>query len=416
MVDHVEAGTVDYIDDLDPAIPQESGTQVAYANDNLRNIKKAVQQSFPNVAGAVTADHTELGYVDGVTSAIQTQLNNLKNGILDDLAVDTDLLIADTGNSRIGLNQATPTHDLHVGDDAGTNNVTVRIESGAASGISQIFLGDAAASNSRIVHNNIGDVLDIRQNALNRITLTSTEVIANDPGNSYDFRVESSGDDYMFFVDGTNDGVGIGQDTPSHSLHVGDDGATNNTTVRIESGATSGISQIFLGDAAASNSRIIHDNDGDTLKIRQEAFDRISMTSTEVIINDEERDYDFRIKSDTLNDLLFCDAGNSRVGIGTDTPAGLFDVNGSIYQRGVQIHADYVFDPCYDMPSIEEHSSRMWADQRLPGMPESMVDDDGQDMIELGQSHRGIVEELELAHVYIEELHERISQLERKAA
>jgi hypothetical protein len=34
-----------------------------------------VKATFPNVSGAVTPTHTELNYVDGVTSAIQTQIN-----------------------------------------------------------------------------------------------------------------------------------------------------------------------------------------------------------------------------------------------------------------------------------------------------------------------------------------------------
>ena len=36
-----------------------------------------MKATFPNVSGAVTATHTELNYVDGVTSNIQTQLNEM---------------------------------------------------------------------------------------------------------------------------------------------------------------------------------------------------------------------------------------------------------------------------------------------------------------------------------------------------
>lgn len=42
---------------------------------HIRVVKAAVQGTFPNVAGTVTPTHTELNYVDGVTSAIQTQLD-----------------------------------------------------------------------------------------------------------------------------------------------------------------------------------------------------------------------------------------------------------------------------------------------------------------------------------------------------
>lgn len=44
-------------------------------DDHIRMIKQVLLTDFPNIAGAVTADHTELSYCDGVTSAIQTQIN-----------------------------------------------------------------------------------------------------------------------------------------------------------------------------------------------------------------------------------------------------------------------------------------------------------------------------------------------------
>jgi hypothetical protein len=45
------------------------------ADNNFRHVKTVLKDCFPAIAGAVTASHTELSYVDGVTSAIQTQLD-----------------------------------------------------------------------------------------------------------------------------------------------------------------------------------------------------------------------------------------------------------------------------------------------------------------------------------------------------
>lgn len=53
--------------------PDSSDTNTIQAD--LQAIQAAVKGAFPNVTGAVNATHTELNYVDGVTSAIQTQLN-----------------------------------------------------------------------------------------------------------------------------------------------------------------------------------------------------------------------------------------------------------------------------------------------------------------------------------------------------
>ena len=104
------------------------------------------------------------------------------------------------------------------------------------------------------------------------------------------------------------------------------------------------------------------------------------------------------------------------VGIGTEDPQGKLDVNGRIYQRGYLLHADYVFEPGYELESIEEHSEYMWQHKHLPAIPEAKVDENGQEIVEVGAHRRGIVEELEKAHIYIAQLHKHIKVLEEKLA
>lgn len=70
----LETGT--YISDLVSTNPTSSDAK-SQGDDHLRFIKSAVKATFPNVTGAVTPTHTELNFVDGVTSAIQTQLDAL---------------------------------------------------------------------------------------------------------------------------------------------------------------------------------------------------------------------------------------------------------------------------------------------------------------------------------------------------
>jgi hypothetical protein len=117
------------------------------------------------------------------------------------------------------------------------------------------------------------------------------------------------------------------------------------------------------------------------------------------------------IANSDANPLIYGNFSTGRVGIRTTNPKGTLDVNGPIYQRGVSLHADYVFEPGYKLESIEQHSEYMWQDKHLPAIPKAKVGDDGQEIIEVGAHQRGIVEELEKAHIYIEQLNKEIAAL-----
>ena len=63
-----------YLDDLNSSNPA-AGDNVSEGDDHIRGIKNVLKLTFPNVDAAVNATPTELNYVDGVTSAIQTQID-----------------------------------------------------------------------------------------------------------------------------------------------------------------------------------------------------------------------------------------------------------------------------------------------------------------------------------------------------
>ena len=68
----VESAT--YINGLDSSKPASTDA-ISEGDDHLRLLKSTVKATFPNLTGAVTPTQTELNYVGGVTSAIQTQIN-----------------------------------------------------------------------------------------------------------------------------------------------------------------------------------------------------------------------------------------------------------------------------------------------------------------------------------------------------
>lgn len=105
-----------------------------------------------------------------------------------------------------------------------------------------------------------------------------------------------------------------------------------------------------------------------------------------------------------------------RVGIGTRDPAAALDVHGEIYQRGTALHADFVFDADFELPAIADHAAQMWSVGHLPAVPPARTDHTGQDVLAVGAFRRGMLVELELAHRYIEQLHQRLEALEQQLA
>jgi hypothetical protein len=95
----LETGT--YISDLVTTNPTGSDNY-ATADDHIRLLKSTIKNTFPNINNAVNPTDEELNFVDGVTSAIQTQIDaklataNLLTQILtvDGAAsgIDADLL------------------------------------------------------------------------------------------------------------------------------------------------------------------------------------------------------------------------------------------------------------------------------------------------------------------------------------
>jgi hypothetical protein len=85
----------------------------------------------------------------------------------------------------------------------------------------------------------------------------------------------------------------------------------------------------------------------------------------------------------------------------TGTPVFRIANNGQIFQRGTSIHADHVFDADYELESIEEHTAFMLKEKHLNAVPKGQRDEKGNDVVEYGSLMRGLLEELEKAHLYM---------------
>jgi len=74
---------VTYINDLEPARPQ-GGDSIAQGDDHIRNIKKAIKQTFPNIDGEVLATSEELNNLVGIDEKVADVEQKVEEAFDDD--------------------------------------------------------------------------------------------------------------------------------------------------------------------------------------------------------------------------------------------------------------------------------------------------------------------------------------------
>jgi len=142
------------------------------------------------------------------------------------------------------------------------------------------------------------------------------DVVINETGTTSDFRVESNGNDNMLFVDGGNNRVGIGTNSPidldgnaSPSLTI----SSNGPYICLQDANNSNKVAYIANNTGVMQFGVVADNgsSGKTEVLR--------ISSNGAVFNENSADMDFRVKSDGNQNMLFVDGGANKVGIG-DNP------------------------------------------------------------------------------------------------
>jgi len=192
---------------------------------------------------------------------------------------------------------------------------------------------------------------------ISRFEALPTETVFNENSVDLDFRVESNGNSHMIFVDGGNNRMHIGAATNGNGTLNIENASNDDTLVLVSTDADANVGpnlnfyrnssspadgdlmgQIkFTGESAGSGihtyGSIVMENNGVTDGQEQGKIKfNISMPDgalanvfnidrTEVNINEDSEDLDFRVESNGNTHMLFVDGGNNKVGIGTNAPA-----------------------------------------------------------------------------------------------
>ena len=266
------------------------------------------------------------------------------------------------------------------------------------------------------------------------------------------FTIEAGAPSHSLYVE---DGgrIGLGTSTPVADVHV----KTGNTpTVRLEQDGSSGFSpqtwdvagneaNFFVRDATNGSTlvfRIIPGAPSNSIYIDAEGDVGLNTTSPDQELDIEasgpnfrltntgaaEGVWDFRMNANTGRLIITDDSSSARnpikVGPGAVdnllkigiNAADQIDIAGTLFVNGSEITPDYVFEKNYQLESIEEHASFMWREKHLPAIAPAQVNADGKTRINIGARSQGMLEEIEKAHIYIEQLHHKIDDLKARLA
>ena len=267
------------------------------------------------------------------------------------------------------------------------------------------------------------------------------------------FLVEAGARNNALYVENSGE-VGIGTNNPVADIHIkiGD-----TPTLRLEQDGTSGFTPQTWDVAGNETNFFIRDaTTGSRLPLRIRAGAPTSSidvaSSGDVGIGTAAPDSKLHVAGGNLKIGNNTETGTRTVRFSNDQNDGLFQNNGTtglfairnasgsvtpfkietgapansleLTAGGVEIEGgtplpDYVFEPDFELLSIADHAEYMWSRKHLPAVG-AATSEGGRSRINVLKHSAGVLEELEIAHIYIHELHveleETVKELEELKA
>ena len=259
----------------------------------------------------------------------------------------TNSLYVDDGG-RIGAGTSTPVVEIH---SKNGDSPTLRLEQDGSSGFTP-------------------QTWDVAGNEANFFVRDVTN------GSKPPLKIKPNAPTSSIFVEGTTGEIGLGTESPDAQLDVEDSG-----TVEVRVTSTDNFAaQLLLNCTNMYELRSL--SDGDFVLRRDGVGGNVPL----------------RVGSTANNNLL-------QVG---EVASDNVHVNGNITATGT-ITPDYVFEPEYELESIEDHAAYMWKEKHLPAVEAAKTDGQGRGLVNLVNRSQQLLEELEKAHIYIEQLNKKIN-------
>jgi len=296
----------------------------------------------------------------------QITFNDSSNGGANKFSIDD----IDGGRTPFTLEAGAPSHSLYV-DDGG------RLGLGTSTPVVEMHIVNGDSPTVRLEQNGSSgftpQTWDVAGNEANFFVRDATN------GSTLPFKIIPGAPSNALYV-AADGNVGMGTASPSAEMHILRTDASSTRLMLENTNAVDQAIQIRLISGSDNNRRIIGHNGTD-------AETQISLNNDAIV---------FAGATTTTDTWATIDATGIVTNIGSCTTAS---------------PCDAVFDPdAYTVPSIETHASQMWNKGYLPAVGPTLQ---GQP-INITAKMTSILNELEHAHIYIDQLNQRISDLEEE--
>jgi hypothetical protein len=290
---------------------------------------------FIDRAGTVA---TMIGSETAAGSDTQVQYNN--GGSLGGASA----LVYDDSNNRVGIGTASPSQVLSVYGDVSGDYVAVIDNDENSAGHGLKITGDGSGTGTNLLDVESGSTTVFRVRADGKVAIgetseggipTQVEALTVNGDLSFRDYLKRRGDsntyigmpsnDQMELVAGGVTFVSIVENDSQDKITFNDGGADVDFIVESPNESLA----LYLN----AGNEVFHINHGESAfktKIHSTNGEAITVDGAGVVLNEDgTAANDFRVESDSNTHMFFVDAGNEKIGIGTDSPSRVLTVSGS---------------------------------------------------------------------------------------